>query len=128
MMTGIVNSGLEATLCLLIHGINSQTEVTAVVDTGYNGALSLPIALITSLGLNRLASRSVTLGDASRRVLDFYEAEVEWDGDRHSIPVLCVEGDPLIGTALLTGYKMEVDFIVGGMVNISAFGNRKSQV
>ncbi len=107
MMTGIVNTGLEATLCLLVYGMNSQKEITAVIDTGYNGALSLPISLITSLGLNRLASRSVTLGDASRRVLDFYEAEIEWDGHRHGVPILCVEGDPLIGTALLTGYKCE---------------------
>jgi clan AA aspartic protease len=120
MMTGIVNAVLEATLPLQVYGLNSQAEVTAVIDTGYNGTLTLPFALITTLALTRLASRSVTLGDASRRVLDFYEAEVDWDGQRQSIPVLCVEGDPLIGTALLKGYKMDADFVVDGLVRIVA--------
>jgi clan AA aspartic protease len=117
-MTGIVNAVLEATLPLEIHGPNGQTQVTAVIDTGYNGSLSLPMAIVALLAFPPLASRSVTLGDGSRRVLDFYEAEVVWDGQLQSIPVLCVDGDALIGTALLKGYTMEVDFIVGGLVRI----------
>jgi clan AA aspartic protease len=120
MMTGVVNSVLEATLLLQIHGLTHQTTETAVIDTGYNGALTLPLAVITMLALTPLASRSVTLGDTSRRVLDFYEADVVWDAQRQSIPVLCVEGDPLVGTALLKGYKMEADFVVGGQVRIIA--------
>lgn len=117
-MNGIVNAVLEATLRLQIQGTNGQTEVTAVIDTGYNGSLSLPLAMITSLSLPPLVSRWVTLGDGSRRILDYYEAEVVWDGQKRIIPVLCVEGDPLIGTALLKGYKMEADFVIGGLVRI----------
>lgn len=120
MMTGIVNVFLEATLSLEIYGpVNSITKIT-VIDTGYNGALTLPLAVITALALIPLVSRAVTLGDTSQRILDFYEAEVIWDGQRQSIQVLCVEGDPLIGTALLNGYKMETDFVVGGQVRISS--------
>jgi clan AA aspartic protease len=120
MMTGTVNTVLEATLRLQVHGTNSQAEVTAVIDTGYNGSLTLPRALVTALALMPLASRSVTLGDASRRVLDFYEAEIIWDGQQQTIALLCVEGDPLIGTALLKGYKMEAEFVIGGPVRILA--------
>ena len=76
MMTGVVNAGLEATLLLGIRGLSNQTTATAVIDTGYNGSLTLPLATITALSLAPLASRSVILGDASRRVLDFYEAEI----------------------------------------------------
>ena len=118
-MTGVVNAVLEATLLLRIQGPTSQSTQSAVIDTGYNGALSLPLAVIRMLGLNPLASRSVTLGDASCRILDFYEADVVWDGHRQSIPVLSVEGDPLIGTALLKGYELEADFVVGGRVRVS---------
>jgi clan AA aspartic protease len=117
-MTGIVNAALEATLILALHGPNGQAQITGVIDTGYNGSLSLPLALITALGLSRLALRSVTLGDGSRRMRDFYEGQVAWYGQHQSIPVLCLEGDPLIGTALLKGYKLETDFIVGGQVRV----------
>lgn len=119
-MTGIVNAALEATLLLQIYGLNTSITKTGVIDTGYNGALTLPLAVIMMLALTPLVSRPVTLGDASQRVLNFYEAEVMWDGQRRIIPVLCVEGDPLIGTALLKGYKMEADFVVGGPVRILA--------
>jgi clan AA aspartic protease len=120
MMAGMVNAVLEAALLLDIHGLTSQTTEPAVIDTGYNGALTLPLSVIVFLALTPLGSRSVTLGDASQRVLDFYEAEVEWDGPRKNISVLCVEGDPLIGTTLLKGYKMEADLVEGGQIRIIA--------
>ncbi len=120
MMLGTVNAVLEATLRLQVHGVNNHIEVTAVIGTGYNGSLTMPTAIITALALPSLASRAVILGDASRKVLDFNEAEVVWEGQKRAIPVLCVEGDPLIGTALLKGYKMEADFVIGGQIRISA--------
>ncbi len=119
MISGIVNTVLEATLQLEIYGSNSQQSIVAVIDTGYNGSLTLPRDVISALGLPPLASRSVTLGDASRKVLDFYEADVHWDTTRKTVAVLCVEGDPLIGTALLNGYKIEAVFVVGGSVEIT---------
>ena len=120
MMTGIVSAVLEATLLLQIHGPNVHTTETAVIDTGYNGALTLPLSVVTALALTPRAPRTVMLGDASRHLLNFYEAEVVWNGQRRSIQVLCVEGVPLIGTALLQGCKMEADFVVGGPVHILA--------
>ncbi len=85
----------------------------------YNGALTLPAMLVSALALPTLAAREVTLGDTSRKVLDCYRAEIEWDGQRQAIAVLCVEGAPLLGTALLKGYKLEADFVVGGLVQVS---------
>ena len=87
MMIGVVNTDLEATLVLQIHGLTRDSTETAVIDTGYNGALTLPLSVITNLTLTSSASRTVTLGDTSRRVLDYYEAEVTWDGQRRSIPI-----------------------------------------
>jgi hypothetical protein len=46
--------------------------------------------------------------------------EVLWDGQQRKIRVLCVEGDPLIGTALLAGYKLDADFVAGGLVTLKA--------
>ena len=41
MMTGVVNDELEATLRVLVVGPNGQSqEVTVVIDTGYNGAIT----------------------------------------------------------------------------------------
>src|SRR5688500_17722287 len=105
MIYGSVNARYEAAITLRVLGpTGHQREVTAVVDTGFNGALSLPRAIVTSLSLAAIAPRVVTLGDRSRTTLDYYDAEILWDKQPSKIRVLCVEGTPLLGTQLLRGY------------------------
>jgi clan AA aspartic protease len=117
---GVVNADLEATIRLHVAEPNGQRqEVTAIIDTGYNGVLSLPLATVLALALPPSASRMVTLGDASQRVFDFYTAHIHWEGQVKRIRVLCVEGSPLVGTALLQGYKLEAAFTTGGIVTLT---------
>ena len=118
-MRGVVNPDLEATLPVQLHGPTGQRlEVVAVIDTGYSGALSLSGTVIAALGLSSLSSRMVRLADRSTRVLNSYEADVLWDGQRRAIRILALESDPLIGTALLKGHSLSVDFTDGGDVTI----------
>ncbi|MDE2736209.1 MAG: hypothetical protein OXI72_17565 [Gemmatimonadota bacterium] len=54
MITGIVSADYEAVIRLKVQGpIGQEREVDAVVDTGFNGFLTLPPRLITPLGLTR---------------------------------------------------------------------------
>ena len=119
-MTGKVDAQRQATLRLQVFGPGGQSlEVTAVIDTGYNGALTLPTATITALALTPEVTRRVRLADASRRVINCYTAEILWAGQRRRIVALAVEGDPLVGTALLDGYQLVIDFVAGGSVSIT---------
>src|SRR5829696_10030014 len=121
MIHGSVNARYEATITLQVSGPTGQhRDITAVIDTGFNGALSLPRAVVASLSLTAIAPRTVTLGDGSRTVLDYYDADVLWDLQPNRIRVLCVEGVPLLGTALLRGHKLEVEFEAAGSVTVSA--------
>ena len=104
-------------LPLRIHGsLGQQLDTTAVIDTGYNGSLSLPAAVVNTLTLELLGPMKLILGDASQRALSFYRGEVQWGSQRRSVRVLCVEGDPLVGTALLKGHRLEVNFSHDGVV------------
>ena len=117
MIVGVVNEQLEATINLIVVGPGGRSrEIIAVIDTGYNGSLTLPIEITSILSLPQGALREVTLGDASRRIFDYYNAEVVWESNTRRVRILCVEGDPLIGTQLLEGHKMDADFIRGGVV------------
>jgi clan AA aspartic protease len=121
MIHGIVNVSLEATIRLHVVGPNGPgQEVTAIIDTGHNGALSLPLSTVTALALQPSASRMVTLGDASQRIFNFYTAYLHWEGQVQRIRVLCIEGSPLVGTTLLQGYKLEINFTTEGMVTLTA--------
>jgi clan AA aspartic protease len=118
-VTGRVDAQLQATLRLHPFGPSSQSlDVEAVIDTGFNGALTLPIAIITPLALAPDVNRSVRLADATKRVINCYSAEVLWVGRRRRVVVLSVEGDPLVGTTLLDGHRLEVDFVEGGALSV----------
>jgi predicted aspartyl protease len=53
MIHGVVSRNREATISLVIVNENCQTKlITAVIDTGYTGFLSLPSEIITELNLS----------------------------------------------------------------------------
>jgi predicted aspartyl protease len=55
MTTGAVNARLEAVLELTVQSRESQQEIEAVIDTGFNGFLTLPPTIINMLSLRWLA-------------------------------------------------------------------------
>jgi clan AA aspartic protease len=121
MMQGVVNLRREATLPLVVGNDSGQRQVIdTVIDTGFNGFLTLPSAIIMALNLPWSASDTVTLGDGSETLFDIYMATVIWDGEYHQIDIAASETESLIGMALLYGYRLQVDTIEGGSVKIEA--------
>jgi clan AA aspartic protease len=121
MMQGVVNLRREATLTVVVGKSNRQLQaIDSVIDTGFNGFISLPSAIITTLQLPWSGSDYVTLGDGSETFFDLYTAVVIWDGQYREIDVAESETEPLLGTALLYGYRLQVDHIEGGKVRIEA--------
>ena len=120
-MQGIVNLQREATLTVVVGNSNQQLQaIEAVIDTGFTGFLSLPAAIITTLNLPWTASDIVTLGDGSETLFDLYTAVVIWDGQYQNIYIAESETEPLLGMAMLYGYRLQVDAVEGGIVKIEA--------
>ncbi len=121
MMTGMINDSREAVLTTRMQGADGQEiEVESILDTGYNGSLSLPPEVIASLALPARGSRYVTLGDGSTVLLNIYRATVIWDGQPRPVQVMETEDVSLIGMSLLYGYRVILDVIDGGFVTIEA--------
>ena len=81
MITGTVNAHREAILRLAVLDASSnQFPSDAVVDTGFDGSISLPPALIASLRLRWKRFGRALLADGSESLFDVYEAKVLWDG------------------------------------------------
>jgi hypothetical protein len=71
MMMGRVTALREATLRLTVIGPDhGQQAVDAVLDTGFNGFLTLPSHVVHALRLPFVGHRRATLGDGSIAVLD----------------------------------------------------------
>jgi clan AA aspartic protease len=119
MIHGVVSRNREATISLVIVNESRQTQlITAVIDTGYTGFLSLPSEIITELNLSWTGIDRGTLGDGSEVTFEVYAARVIWDGEYRDIPINEAETDPLVGISLLYGYDLHIQTVEGGSVTI----------
>jgi clan AA aspartic protease len=120
MISGVVTSSRHPIVRLVIQGPEGATNmIEAIVDTGFNGELTLPLASIDALRLAWSQSGRALLADGSEILFDSYEAVIEWDGAARPVTVDAAESEPLIGMALLDGYVLTVHAIAGGAVTIT---------
>ena len=120
MITGIVNADFEPIISLSLQGADGQIYTQeAIVDTGFNGWLSLPPDLIAQLNLSWKRRGRAIFGDGSECVFNVYEAIVVWDGDLLTIPIDEADSEPLIGMSLMEGYQLMVQVFEGGLVKLS---------
>jgi clan AA aspartic protease len=111
----------EARILVTVRGPDGrELSGTAVIDTGFTGALTLSRASIQHLSLPYLHEEVATLADGTTFVTATYEAEVVWDGQLRPITVMAADGGPLVGMALLQGYHLGLDVLPGGAVQITA--------
>jgi predicted aspartyl protease len=73
MIQGAVHARHEAVIRLRVRGPSGvETDVDAIVDTGFTAALTLPMAMVTALGLARQSGGTAVLADGSVRQFDIF--------------------------------------------------------
>ena len=123
MIEGAVNANLEAVVNLPLQDSSGQTRgVEAVVDTGFNGYLTLPPMLMEDLELPVVGDGEAVLADGSQAAFDVYGVTVLWDGQPMYVETGAVGVDPLVGMALLEGHNLNIDIEDGGRVLIQVKG------
>jgi clan AA aspartic protease len=102
MISGIVNADFEAIIALSVCSSNGTVyKQNAIIDTGFNGWLSLPPDLIAKLNLKWKRPGRAILGDGSECIFNVYEAVVIWDGSYLTIPIDEADSEPLIGMSMM---------------------------
>jgi len=119
VIRGVVNSRREAIVRLRVRGPGGiESDVDAIVDSGFTASLTLPAAMVTALGLVRQSGSSAVLADGSVRQFDICAAEVAWDGAWRAVLVSAVGNEPLLGMRLMAEHKLTIDVAPGGLVEI----------
>ena len=119
MIEGLVNADFEAVISLDLQGQAGQArEVEVVIDTGYNGFLSLPPALIAELEFPLVGPSQATLANGVVETFNVHDATVVWDGLPRDIEVDAVGPVPLAGMLLLGGHELNLQVRNGGRVVI----------
>ena len=93
-------------------------RVEAIVDTGFDYFLALPVQLVQSLGLAWVGRRRMRVATEQMERFESFAAEVWWFGARRPVYVLQTQSEILIGTRLLWESQLTVQFWEGGSVNV----------
>jgi clan AA aspartic protease len=118
-MKGNVNARREAIVRLRLYaGGKARRSIKALIDTGYNGSLTLPPAVIRALRLHRIGQSDGELADGSRVSFDVYAGEILWHSRRLAVDIDEAKTDPLIGLALLEGSEVNIRARRDGEVSI----------
>jgi clan AA aspartic protease len=122
VLTGKVNSRLEAIVRLWIRGPDQVLETDVLIDTGFSGFLSLPPEIIANLGLLPHGEMLGTLADGTKALFPIYMAIISWYGQPRAISVSAVESHPLLGMDMLHGCELAMQVVEGGEVAIHDLG------
>ncbi|MBW4619674.1 MAG: clan AA aspartic protease [Cyanosarcina radialis HA8281-LM2] len=90
-----------------------------VIDTGFNGYLTLPPQAVNAMNLPPSADTPATLADGSQVLLSIHLATIIWDNVEKLVPILASGNKPLLGTAMMKGYHLEIDFEDKGLVSLA---------
>lgn len=97
---------------LKISGRRKEHTLEAILDTGFDGHLSLPISVAVSLGLELTSVIPVQYADGRISQELVFSVKVYFGGKEKLVPATLTGGaEALAGTALFTGYKLTFDFI-----------------
>jgi clan AA aspartic protease len=121
MILGTLNDHREAVVRLVIRGhLGQELETDVVIDTGYDGFLTLPSDLIAELALPFRREGSAILADGGEVAFRVHEGIALWDGKPRRVPIDAADTAPLLGMALLYGHDLRIEVVEGGSVSIQA--------
>ena len=121
MIEGTVNSAYEPIIPLRLFGADGRPfDISAVVDTGYNGFLTLPSPMVAALDLPFASFGRAILANDNEVDFDVHYVTISWDGQPRDIEADASGSTPLVGMLLLHRHNLHIEVEIGGQVVIEA--------
>ena len=96
---------------LAVGGAKQSNLLEAILDTGFDGYLSLPINIAVTLGIELTAVVAVEYADGRTSQELVFSVRVDFDGKEKIVPATLTAGaEALAGTALLADYELKLNF------------------
>jgi clan AA aspartic protease len=112
-VNGIVDESMRALLdvCVAASKDSPMQVLTAWIDTAFNGGLVIPRKDVERLGLRQASTTQAILADGHPVELETFTCHLDWFGNTYRTQVVSNEGPlPLLGTLLLAGRKLTIDY------------------
>ena len=119
MFSGRVSPRFEPLVPVELVGSDGRIhEIEVVLDTGFDGELSLPAEVIHRLGFPVYDDFVSTLANGRDIGTTGWEGQIMWHGRRRNIVVLETEGSSLMGMWLLWRNRITIENYANGPVLI----------
>jgi clan AA aspartic protease len=105
-------------IAIRLPSVGQPINIEFIVDTGFDGELTLPAALIHNLNVTYKGHQTMRLADAFERTFPVYEVATDWNEERKSAIIYEIGGNPLLGVELLAGSLLQIEVTDGGEVSI----------
>jgi clan AA aspartic protease len=112
-VNGVVDDKLRALLRVPVSASpkGSRTHIVVWIDTAFNGGLVIPRKQIAELGLVQESSAEAILADGHSIELETFACFLDWFGNSYETQIVANDGEfPLLGTTLLDGHRLEIDY------------------
>jgi clan AA aspartic protease len=112
---------MTPTALVEVIGSRQTIELTAIVDTGFDGDLCIPIRVAVQLGLELVGEEFVELADGKQNYELVFAGSARFFGETHKVRIMVTASqDALIGTRLLNHYALSIDFPGGNITHRAA--------
>jgi clan AA aspartic protease len=95
---------------ITVGGSRGSAKITAVIDTGFDGSICLPVEVAENLGLELVGRMTAILADGSEKDELAFLGWVEFLGKRQTVVMCLTTDEALIGTGLLSDCALAIDF------------------
>ena len=114
MLHGYLRDDEQAVVAFdLICRDGSRSSVAAVIDTGFNGQVSLSRRAASALDLALTVEGTIEMELASGAIVEeqVYSGPIQFDGQTRTAEIILTDAeDSFIGTGLLTGKVLLINF------------------
>ena len=122
LMVGRVNSDRQAIVQIVVTDASERRHrFDAIIDTGYDGTLSLPPEIAGELGLPLVRRGMAVMADGRVATFDIHYGTVMWFGQSRRIRIDALDSPPIIGMELLNNHLLTILVATGGEVTIKRF-------
>lgn len=97
-----------------VIGAQGSVRLSALLDTGFDGEICLPTYLGVTLGLVVRGQYLMEYADGRQEFAPVYEGSVQFLGETRPAEIILTDGgEPMVGTGLLVGHTLFMDFDTG---------------
>jgi clan AA aspartic protease len=94
-----------------VAGLKGSKVIHAIIDTGFDGFLCLPVETAVKLGLELAGRDVIELADGTEKDELFFKGFVRFLGRKRRVKIYLTQSeDALIGTELLSRSRLLIDF------------------